>query len=1086
MRKLLLLFHFIFITSYFSYAQVTTASLAGRVSDEIGALQEAVVKAVHEPSGSEYITTSNAEGYYYIQGMRTGGPYSVDISYVGHIASKTSGIFLTLGQTKELNVKLKEQQIDLPNVEISASKYAVEDKEGASTIIRSQEIETLPTISRSIADFTVLTPQAGMDNSFAGRDGRFNNITIDGANFNNNYGLSSNNLPGGDAQPISLDAIEEISVNLTPYDIRQSNFTGANINAVTKSGTNTYSGTAYTFLRPRALTGNLVDETVISNANDRSAQLYGFNVGGAIVKNKLFFFVSGEYEKQIYPNTPWRPSVDGESNASKNISRTSIEDMQTMRDFLRNNYNYDPGSFLDRDDFNSNNYKILARLDWNINKNHRLMIRYNDVVSKNDVLVNQNSAPRPRASSNRIGTQAMAFSGTDYKFKNIVRSVTAELNSVFGNKFSNSLLASYTRIRDTRDSDSDLFPFVDIYKDDDIYMSFGYELFTYGTDLTNDVVNVANNFSAYLGKHTLTAGVSFNYMHFKNSYIRYGLGYYRYASMEDFMNNATPTAFGITYSYAGDEIPYFQLNFGMGSVYVQDEWHVNEKLRLTGGIRFELPFYMNTLPNNPSVDGLTFYNGETIQIDQWPESKLSVSPRLGFNWKITDDNSVIMRGGTGVFTGYMPFVWFTNQAADNGMVQNTVEIVGANVPENMQFETNPRAQLEKYPELFSSTPSTTPPGQISFADPDFRLPQLWRSNLAFDFQLPADMVFTVEGIYGKDINAVVQQNINQCDPSGSISEGGLERDSWWVKDESGSWTKENSIQPNISYAMKLSNAKEGFQYSVTGQLVKKFSYGLSGMAAYTYSMAKDLTANPGSASVSMWTNNATVNGGNDPGLSYSAYSVPHRVVGAATWRIESGKNLALSISLLYRGSSQGRYSYIYNGDLNGDNNSTDLMYIPRNQNEITFLETEGMSAAAQSAAFWNYIENDDYLKKNKGKFAERNGLVGPWVNRIDLKITQDLFSNFGTERRYTLQLSLDVLNLGNLFNPKWGCYQSHGMENTYNQISLLKFEGLNPDGAPTFTLNASDIENFNENARFSREVSVNSTWGAQVGLRFIF
>ncbi|MDR0364678.1 MAG: carboxypeptidase regulatory-like domain-containing protein [Bacteroidales bacterium] len=1088
MRKILLLFNIAFFSFYFSYSQVTTASLTGKISDDIGILNQAVIKALHEPSGTVYATTSNAEGYYYIQGMRTGGPYSVEVSYIGYITSKTSNIFLTLGQTTELNIKLKEQQINLPDVEISASKYAVDDKEGASTIIRSKEIKSLPTISRSITDFTVLTPQSGKGSSYAGRDGRFNNITIDGADFNNSYGLSANNLPGGDAQPISLDAIEEISVNLTPYDIRQSNFTGANINAITKSGTNVYAGTAYTFLRPKSLTGNLVDETVIANANDRSAQLYGFNAGGAIVKNKLFFFVSGEYEKQIYPNTPWTPSANGESDASKKISRTSIADMQTMKDFLTANYGYDPGKYLDRDDFNSNNYKILARLDWNINQNHRLMIRYNDVMSKNDMLVNPNSAPRPRASSDRIGAQAMAFSNTDYMHKNIVRSITGELNSVFGSKFSNSFLASYTRIRDTRDGNGDSFPFVDIYKDGDIYMSFGYELFTYGTDLTNDALNIVNNFSAYFGKHTLTAGISFNYLHFKNSYIRYGLGYYRYDSMEDFMNNAQPTAFGITYGYNSDEIPYFKLNFGMGSIYLQDEWHVSEKLRLTGGVRLEMPFYMNKLPNNPSVnESLPFYGGETIQIDQWPNGNIAISPRLGFNWKILDGNEIIMRGGTGVFTGFMPFVWLTNQAADNGMMQNTVEIVSPNIPSDMVFETDFRTQLTKYPELFSSTPSSTPPGQISFADPDFRLPQIWRSNIAFDFKLPADMIFTIEGIYGKDINAVIQQNINQCNPSGTIKEGEQERDSWWTKEEtSGNWIKKNKIQPNISYAMKLTNAKEGYQYSITGQLVKKFSYGVSGTAAYTYSMAKDLTANPGSASVSMWTNNATVNGGNSSELSYSAFSVPHRIVSAITWSIESGKNLGFSISLLYQGSAQGRYSYIYNGDVNGDNNSSDLIYIPRDQNEIVFVETDKMTAAAQAKTFWNFVENDEYLKNNKGKFAERNGVVGPWINRIDLKITQDLFSGFGTDRRYTLQLSLDVLNLGNLLNPKWGCYQSHGMGNTYNQIGLLKFEGLNQEGTPTFTLNASDIENFNENARFSRDVSVSSTWGAQIGLRFIF
>lgn len=1083
-RTLLFLFIILFCFSHFGSAQVTTAAMSGKISIDAGTLPNATVKVTHDPSGTVYGTVSNLEGYYYIQGMRTGGPYTLEVSFVGYDTKTIPDIYLSLGKTTNINVKLSEQQINLSGVEISASRNIVQDKEGTATTIRAEEIQNLPTIARSITDFTALVPQAGRNSSFAGRDGRYNNITIDGAAFNNSYGLTSNNLPGGDAQPISLDAIEEISIDLAPYDIRQSNFTGANVNAVTKSGSNRYTGTAYTYLRPKSLTGNLVEDVVIPNANDRSAQLYGFNIGGAIVKNKLFFFVSGEYEKQIYPTTSWLPSTDGTSNISNKVSRTTISDLQTMKDFLLATYGYDPGKYQDRDDFNSANYKILARLDWNIHKNHRLMLRYNDVMSQHDVLVNQNSAPF-RLSSDRIGMQAIAFSNSDYMHKNIVRSLTAELNSVFGSRFSNSFLAGYTRIRDTRTSNSEPFPFVDIFKDGDIYMSFGYEPFSYNTDLTNDALNITNNFSAYLGRHTLTTGISFNYLHFKNSYIRYGLGYYRYASMEDFMNDATPAMYALTYGYNLDEVPAFKLNFGMGSIYVQDEWHVNEKFRLTAGIRLEKPFFMSQLPNNPAInDTLTFYNGETIEVDRWPSGKFSVSPRVGFNWDIMEEHKIIMRGGTGLFTGFMPFVWFTNQAADNGMMQNTVEIT-SDVPTDMQFETDYRNQMDKYPGLFPSTAAAKVPGQISFADPDFRLPQIWRSNLAFDFQLPADMVFTVEGICGKDINAVVERNINQKAPSGVIQEGDLQRDSWWEKGDDGNWVKNNSIQPNI-YAMKLTNAKEGFHYSVTAQLVKNFSYGLSGTVAYTFSQAKDLTANNGSSSVSLWTNNATVNGSNNPGLSYSAYSVPHRVVGAVTWSIENGKNLGFSISLLYQGSAQGRYSYIYNGDVNGDNCNADLMYIPRSQGELLFADKPTMSAAEQSAAFWNYVENDDYLSANKGSFAERNGLVGPWVNRIDLKIVQDLFSNFGTARRYTLQLTLDVLNLGNLLNPKWGCYQAHGMSNSYNQISLLKFEGLNPEGQPVYSLNASGVDNFKENARFTRDVAVRSTWGAQIGLRFIF
>ena len=1082
MRRSYLISFVIFFFSFFNsvQSQVTTAAMSGRITDVAAApLPGATVQATHLPSGTKYATVSNNEGYFYLEGMLVGGPYSVHISFIGHLPAQYDNITLTLGKTYTLNVGLKEKSLELSDVEIVSQKTSLQDNAGSSTVISNETIKNMPSISRSINDFTLLSPLSGAASSFAGRDGRYNNITIDGAAFNNSYGLSTNNLPGGDAQPVSLDAIAEIAVNITPYDIRQSNFTGANINAVTKSGSNTYSGTAYSFLRPKSLTGNLVDETVVPNANDRAAQLYGMSLGGCIVKDKVFFFVNGEYEKQSYPGTGWFPSVNGESDATKKIARTTIRDLETAKQFLMEQYDYNPGSFSGSD-FNSQNHKLLARIDWNISNNHKFTLRYNDVVSTNDEGVNPNSAPRPRSSSNRNSLNAITFSNSNYNFKNVVRSLTGELNSRFGNKVSNSLLVSYTRIRDTRGSNSSPFPFVDIYKDGDMYMSFGYELFTYNTDLTNDALNFSDNVSIYLGKHKLTAGMSFNYLYFKNTYMRYALGYYRYASLDDFMNDARPTAFGLTYGYNSNDLPGFQLDFGMGALYAQDEWNVNEKLSLTAGLRLEMPFYMNKLPDNPAVnDTLTFYGGETVHIDKWAKSQLLLSPRVGFNWDINGDRSILMRGGTGIFTGFIPFVWFTNQPNDNGMIQNTIELAGNDVPENMTFEPDFHNQIAKYPDLFPMQAAVKTPGQISFVDRNFKLPQLWRSNLAFDFQLPYDMVFTVEGIYGKDINAVAQQNINECEPSGVIKEGDLERDSWWKDGKAN-----NKIQ-QMTYAMKLTNAHEGYQYFITGQLVKNFSYGLSGAFAYTYGCAKDLSDNFGSASFSTWNTNPGVNSLNSPGLSYSAYSIPHRLMGAVTWRIESGNHLGFSLSLLYTGSAQGRYSYVYNGDMNGDGNNADLIYIPRNINDIQFIDKPNMTAEEQAQTFWNYLEHDKYLNSHKGEFAERNGVVGPWLNRFDIKMMQDIFSNFGTERRYTLQLSLDVLNIGNLLNPKWGCYQIHGLENN-NTIRPLTFEGITEDGRATYSLNAQTIESFNENARFVKDVAIRSTWGAQIGLRFIF
>jgi hypothetical protein len=1012
--------------------------------------------------------------------MMVGGPYQITVSFIGHATAQYENISLSLGKPYTLPVTLKETDLQLPDVEIISTRNALQDKSRSITIVRSEELGTLPTISRSINDFSRLTPQSGWESSFSGRDGRYNNITFDGANFNNNYGLSSNNLPGGNAQPISLDAISEISVNITPYDLSQSNFTGATINAVTKSGSNNFTGTAYTFLRPKSLTGNLVGDNTIANANTRSAQLYGVSLGGAIIKNKLLFFINGEYERQMFPSNSWAPSTDGVADVARKISRTTISDMETVKNYLLEQHEYDPGRFTSNN-FDSRNHKILARLDWNINKNHKLTLRYNDVLSTNDEEVNPNSAPRPRSSSNRNSLNAITFSNSNYWFKNTVQSLTGELNSRFGNKISNMLLVSYTRIRDTRDSYSSPFPFVDIYKDGDMYMSFGYELFTHNTDVTNNTLNFTDNVNIYLGKHKLTSGISFNYLNFKNTYMRYGLGYYRYASMEDFINNQKPIAFGLTYGYNGTDIPAFQLDFGMGALFVQDEWHIKDNFTVTAGIRMEMPFYMNQLPNNAAInDTLQFQNNETIQIDKWPKSNLLISPRAGFNWDIMNNQFVIMRGGTGIFTGLLPFVWFTNQPNDNGVIQNTVELVGNAIPDNMRFEQDYHHQINNYPSLFPMQAAMKVPGQISFVDRNFHLPQVWRSTLSFDVKLPFDMVFTAEGMYGKDINAIFQENINESEPTSIIKEGDLERDSWW-----NNGMMVNKIEPGISYVMKLTNRSEGYQYYLTGQLQKDFSYGLSGIVAYTFSCSKDLCANYGSASSSMWNNNTALNSLNDPQLSYSSYSIPHRVIGAATWRIESGKHLAFTVSLIYQGAAQGRYSYAYNGDINGDGNNADLMYIPKNINELHFIDKPGMTADEQAVTFFEYMKNNKYLSAHQGEFAQRNAVVGPWVHRFDLKIMNDLITGFGSNHKYSLQLSLDVLNIGNLFNPNWGCYQIHGLENN-GKIRPLTFEGFLSDGTPQYSLNTSDIQSFKENSGFVKDVSTQSVWGAQMGLRFCF
>lgn len=699
-------------------AQVTTSGINGKVTSKASeSLPGATVIVEHIQSGTQYGCITDVNGYYHISNMRVGGPYTLKVSFVGYKTTSIENIMLNLGQTMGVNVIMEDASSQLSGVEVIAVKNALMDgnRTGASTNVNSQMLQVLPSINRSITDFSKLTPQSN-GSSFAGRDGRYNNITIDGANFNNNFGLSTKSLPGGDAQPISLDAIEEVSINIAPFDVRQSNFTGANINAVTRSGDNVWKGSVYGFYRDKSFNGKKVEDQTLT-LTDQSTSSYGVRLGGPIIKNKLFIFLNAEKEKSSYPGITWQPSTDGEGSAENSISRTSIADLQTMSQYLKDTYNYDAGSFQDFGNFASENYKLLARLDWNINKNNKFTVRYNYVKSTNDQQVNATSAPGTRSTFGRIGEKSMAFSNANYGLLNTVGSVSAELNSLF-NKTANKLLFTFTKIQDTRNSNSSLFPFVDIYKDGDPYMSFGYELFSKDNDVINNVLTFTDNLNFYFGKHTVTVGASFDKLYFANSYKRYATSYYRFASMEDFMNNAAPTTFGITYPFSGDG--YAKLDFGYASVYAQDEFQMSDKLKLTAGLRYELPVYLKSPTANAAIEALTFKdldgNDLSIDVGSWPKAKGTISPRLGFNYDAKGDKSLQLRGGTGVFTGRLPFVWFTNQPTNSGVLQNTVEITKSYQLSALQFNADPfyyTTGEHQIDSLFSSTPSSKAPGSIA-------------------------------------------------------------------------------------------------------------------------------------------------------------------------------------------------------------------------------------------------------------------------------------------------------------------------------------------------------------------------------------
>jgi hypothetical protein len=1084
MKQLLVLAMFLTISLSSVIAQVTGSGIVGKVSGDGDPLLGATILATHEPSGTTYGTVANNEGRFTLQGLRTGGPYKIEVSFIGFTKAVYSEVTLFLGENFVLNAELKSNVVEASEVTIIGSRPSAfsSDKTGASTNISNEQLRLMPSINRSIGDFTRLSPYSGGNNSFGGRDGRLNNITIDGANFNNNFGLSSN-LPGG-GNPISLDAIDELQVAIAPFDVKQANFVGAGINAITKSGTNTFKGSVYTYQRNQDYRGNTIDGFDLGERSKESTATYGFTLGGPIIKNKLFFFVNGEYENSPKPLHDWKLSTDGIANADQNISRVTSNDMDAFKAAL-NNYGYNPGSYTDYDG-GSVNQKMLARIDWNINANNKFTVRYNYTKNVADVPTNSTSTVATRTASGRISQNAMSFRNNSYSTDNLVNSLTAELNSRIGNNMTNQILATYTRIEDIRGSLSSPFPHIDIMKDGDAFMSAGYELFSWNNGVKNTVMSIIDNFTYTIGTHTITAGISYEDQYVSNSFQRFGTGYYRFSSLADFVNGATPESWGLTYGYGGELNPVADLRFGQLSVYAQDEWNINENLKLTYGLRGDYTSYLNDLIENTEVSKLTFVDGRKINTGEWPTSKLLLSPRVGFNYDVFGDKSLKIRGGSGIFTGRIPLVFFTNMPTNGGMIQNTVNRRDghadlAKLIENGKIITDVNKMVEV---LGLPTQATAAlPSSIAAVDPDFKLPQIWKTSIAADYQLPTSfpMAVTVEAMYSKDINAVSQINANMPNPIDSTYAKFSGSDNRYIYGH-------KAINSRVNDAMILVNNSDGYGYTFNAIVTAEPIQNLKTMLAYTHTVVKEISGNPGSQANSAWNGQPSINGPNLLDIQNSQYVTPNKLVGSISYRKEYLNFFATSIGLYYAGYNAGNFSWVYSTDMNKDGVNNDLMYIPSSKDELQFKEIVGFTAAEQADAFWAFVNQDSYLSKHKGEYAEAYSAKMPWVNRFDLKIAQDFKIKVGNSYN-TLQVSLDVLNLGNLLNDAWGVTQ-HAAPSNFGKV--LKYEGVDSNNKPIYsmyftekTVDDTKIK-IPASQTFSNYNNSSNAWQLQLGVRYFF
>ena len=1076
-----------------AFAQVTTASLGGRIVDTKGeTIIGAAVVATHTPSGTTYGAVTNGEGLYAIQGMRTGGPYVVEVSCLGYQTVKFTDIRLALGENYVLDGYLNDDVESLSEavvVATPASRFAA-TKTGASTNISNEEMMNLPNSGRSLAALTKLSPYAsGM--SFAGSDGRSTNFTVDGANLNNNFGLSDA-LPGG-GTPISLDAIEEVQLVVAPYDVRQSNFVGGGINAITKSGTNTFKGTAYIYHKNENMQGDAVDGEQIPNARakDRTTT-YGLTFGGPIVKNKLFFFVSGEMTKKPTVVNRWRGSVDGVSDPDNYISRTKLSDLEKVSNFVKNEYGYDTGSWTDFP-ANESNYKILARLDWNITNKHHLALRYNYTL--NNVWNNPNATSMDggtRASSGRISKNSMSFANSMYSMRNLVNTWSLDLNSRLTDNLSNQFLATFSKLDDIRGTNSSEFPFIDIQDGaGDNYMALGYELFTWNNAVHNTVANVKDDLTWYLGKHKITGGINFEYQMADNAYMRNGTGYYRYRTLDDFLNKAAPEVVCLTYGYDGEQNPAARVQFYKAGIYAQDEWNATDNFKLTYGLRLDGLFFNNKdLMTNNAILALSYYpkakNYQETHIDtgKWPSAKITASPRVGFTWDVLGNRSLKVRGGTGLFVGRLPLVFFTNMPTNGGLVQYQAQINAKNAAAkgfsmdsfvgglvtDAEGKATLSALLNKlqglgYPTTVSSDMGTVP-SAVNGVDPKFRMPQVWKTSLAIDYTFPTSFPFsiTAEGIFNKTVNAV------------SISD-------WSMKDARG-FARFNGADNRPIYpedfrtgtkAFVLENTSKGYGWSANVTVNMQPIESLSLMAAYTHTVNKEITGMPGNAAESAFTYVPTSMGPNYIGLHNSQYVTPDRVVASATHHDKCGNHFSL-IYEAWKGG--GNYSYMLTNDMNGDGYNYDSVFIPTDE-QVANGEFRFVSADDQNR-FMDYVHNDSYLSKHQGQYAEAYSVYSPWIHRLDFSYKHDFTVKIG-QTKNTLQLSLDVKNLLNLFNNSWGVAKY--MNSAITEGKILKYEGVDDNGYARFST-PSYISGSTQTWTASHTLS--QCWYASIGIKYLF
>ena len=1015
-----------------AHAQVTTGSLSGRIQN---AQQEAVagasVIAIHLPSGTTYETTSNAEGRFTILNMRVGGPYSVTAAFTGTgtaaFAPETQeNVEINLGVATNLTFNVKNIAVT-ETVTVTAQSDTVfsSARTGAATAVNRETLATLPTVSGRISDFTRLTPQTSGANSFGGADNRMNNMTVNGAAFNNSFGLGGQPGDRTGVAPISMEAIEQVQVSIAPYDVRQGNFVGASVDTITRSGTNSIRASVYHRFRNEDFVGEEARGNVFSPGTFNTRNTGGW-VGFPVVKNRLFLFGNFENEKDARPLSTFRANNGGEPVAG-NVTRVLASDLSALSSFLKTNFNYDTGSF-DAPTDNTPQKRGLGRADLNISPKHKLSLNYVQLNSSSDnILSGSTSAGFGRR---QVNSDFMSFQNSNYAILENRKTATGELNSVLGSTMSNSLRFTYSYSDEGRPQSDVLFPFVDIRQGSSVYTSFGSEPFTPNNELVYKSYEVKNDFTKFMTKHELTGGFRVERYHSDNVFFNCcKQGAWTYASMDDFYTDArdalanpnrttspvTALRYQVRYmNLPGLDKPSQPLTAIYGGAYAQDVWRPRNNLSLTFGLRFDVPSFENTAYNNPNANALTFRdeNGQPVQYNsgKMPGANILWSPRFGFNYDLSGDQKTQIRGGSGVFTGQPLYVWISNQLGNTGMLQGSLS---ADNTTAYPFSTN----VNKYKPAATGAPASS--YELNVTDEDFRFPQVWRSNIAVDRRLPGGITATAEFMYNRDVNGIYYINANL--PAAQSQYVGADTRARWTSN------RINNVTGNqVTAAIVMKNQDIGRNWNVAFSASKPMWHGLSLRTAYSYGEAKN-TIDPGSTANASWNSNPTPNDPNNPGLGYSNSTPGHRFFLSASYTKQYFGFGSTTVSAFWESRTLGNTSYVFAADANGDGGAlNDLIYIPRNTSEMNFQTFTAnnitFTAEQQAAAFESYIAQDAYLSKHRGEYAQRGAVMLPLLHKLDFSVTQDVFKNIKGKRNAG-QFRIDIQNAGNLLNSDWGVGQ---------------------------------------------------------------